>query len=95
LRVGHLELGQKSNAPRHALEFRGALGAEQNRAGIASADYFSDCRIDQVLMLAGQLGATQLASFYSRPFARELTQRRKRAIFLRTGSKRQGHTALR
>jgi hypothetical protein len=85
LRIGHLELRQKSNAPRHALIFRRALAAEENRAGIARANKFVSTRIDQMLMVTGQLGAAQFAGFNGTPLSGELTQCGKRVVFLRAG----------
>ena len=79
LRVGHLELREKSNAPRHTLVFRGALIAEENSARIASANQLPGCRINQVLMLARQLGTAHLAALHRRPLSGKLAQCRKRA----------------
>jgi len=51
LAIGHAEIMEETNAPRHTLIFSMALVIEEDRAGIAGTNQLAAERIEQVLVV--------------------------------------------
>ena len=76
LRVGHPKIGEQANPFGHTLSC-GFVGAhEQDRTRAARADEPVRGRLEHVLVLRGQLAATEVASLGGRPALGELPKTR-------------------